>query len=399
MAGEFVSMIGTWMQMFAQGWLITTTLHASGLVLAGLNFTAGMPMLLLTLVGGRSADRHDKRLILFATLAVQFCTAAALGRLIALHQIQIWHIYLAAGIVGVAAAFEMPSVAAFVPELVPREEMSSAIALDRAGFHASRLVGPSLGGYLVNRLGAAPAYFANAFSFLALALALLTIRLPKRSAERVEAGQQGGIAAGLAYVKTDAPTRAMVLLMAAMTTFVSPFIMIHMPIYASRTLGLPADRMGYLMGFSGIGSLVGTLGLLAVRRGHRTLAVKLACALVAVALGGMALAQTFGSAVGSLILLTIGASVTFGTANIVIQERAPDALRGRVSSVAALSFVGIVPFSGVLIGVLIDHLGMRATLGCGAAGFFIASALLLAGRAQLSSAPSGDAPGWSPAVE
>ena len=178
MTGEFISMIGSWMQVAAQGWVLTTLTERAD-VLGWLNFTSTIPMLALTLIGGRFADRYDKRAILFAALAVQLLSAVAIGWLVYSKQIQIWHIFVAAGMVGLATAFEVPAVSALVPQLVPKEDMAGAIAIDRSNFHATRLIGPTLFGLLVARFDVSSAYFMNAASFLALGLALLTIRMQR----------------------------------------------------------------------------------------------------------------------------------------------------------------------------------------------------------------------------
>ena len=201
MAGETISMVGTWMQIFAQGWVLTSLTH-SAIVLGGITFSSGIPMLLLTLIGGNVADRFDKRRILYRRAhGADSIGVAILGWLVAIQTIQIWHIFVAATILGVAAAFEVPATAAFVPELVPREHIGTAIALDRSSFHFTRLLGPALGGWLIGRFGTASAYFLNALSFFALIAALLTIgpRTVGTAAEEEQRG--GGIGPGLAFVK------------------------------------------------------------------------------------------------------------------------------------------------------------------------------------------------------
>jgi MFS family permease len=288
--------------------------------------------------------------------------------------------------VGLANAFEVPAVSAYVPELVPKEEMAGAIAIDRSSFHATRLIGPSIGGYLVATLGVAWAYYVNAATYLALVLALLTIRVRPRSAEPVTEKSQG-IREGLRYVIQDVPTRTMIGLMASLTMFVSPFVIITMPYYTRFVLNLDARGMGGLMAVSGIGSLAGSLMLLAVPRGRRSLALKLAATAIFTGICGMAAAQSFLMASAFLVLFTVGLSTTFGTANIVIQERAPDEMRGRVSAVAALSYFGVVAFSGVLITQAIELFGMRPTMFGGAVGYALAATLLLMGQERLAGAP------------
>jgi MFS family permease len=387
MAGETVSMIGTWMQVFAQGWVLTSLTH-SAFVLGAINFAAGLPMLLLTLLGGSFADRYDKRRILYAVLFVQIASACLLGWLVAQERIAIWQIFIISVVLGVAAAFEVPTVAALVPELVPREEISGAIALDRSAFHFTRLLGPAVGGWLIGHFGASSAYFLNALSFLALIAALLTIGPRIAGSAEEEEKRGGGIGEGLAFVKADAPTRSMILLMASSTLCVAPFIMILMPLYARVTLGLPAEKMGLLMGISGVGSFAGSVGLLSIPRGHRAFALKCAGATVVLGLCGLAAAPMAGAAYAAIVVLMLGLSTTFGISNIVIQERAPNHLRGRVSAVAGLSFFGLVPFSGLLVAGLVDRIGMRLAMGVGAVGFGICVALLLSGVRHLSSAPA-----------
>ncbi len=146
--------------------------------------------------------------------------------------------------------------------------------------------------------------------------------------------------------------------------------------------------MGLLMGISGIGSVIGSIALISIPHGRRALVLKCAATAVALALAGLGGARSFAVAGGSLVLLTLGLSTSFGIANIVIQERAPDYLRGRVSSVAGLSFFGILPFSGLMVSGMVDLIGMRRTLFVCAAAFAVSAALLLARREQLASAPA-----------
>lgn len=386
MTGESISMVGTWMQTFAQGWIMTS-LTQSAFVLGALNFTMGLPMLALTLAGGSAADRFDKRLILIGALITQALCAIGIGWLIYTHQIAIWHVFVAGVCLGIASAFEVPAVSAFVPELVPKSEMAPAIAIDRSIFHATRLVGPALGGLLAGKLGIATLYFINAATFLPLGLAVLSVprRIAGTAAE--EEARRGSMGAGIAYVRADEPTRAMVLLIIASTLFISPFIVIMMPIYARVTLGLAEDRMGLLMAVSGIGSLIGSLSVLSIPHGRRALALKCGAVLVVAGMTGLGLAPSFGYAVSALIPMLVGLSTCFSVANIVIQERAPDEIRGRVSAVAALSFFGLLPFSGLLLSWFIDHLGMRTSMVCGAAGYGLGAGFLLFGRHQLAAAP------------
>jgi len=383
-------MVGTWMQTFAQGWVLTSLTHSAS-VMATINLAAGLPMLFLTLIGGNAADRYDKRRILYIVLVVQILSATAIGLLVGSNRIQIWHILVAATCLGIAAAFEVPTVAAFVPELVDRDQISSAISVDRSVFHFTRLLGPAVGGWLIAEFGTASAYYLNALSFVALIVALLSIPAgPPRSAHEEEE-RRSGIKEGISYVRKDAPISRMILLMAASAGFISPFLIILMPLYSRVTLGLPSEKMGILMAVSGVGSLSGSLGLLSIGRGHRATALKYGSTVVAIGALGLALAPNLAVACVSIILLTLGLSTNFGLSNIVIQERAPHHLRGRVSSVASLSFFGLVPFSGLLISALVDQIGMRNAMLVCSGGYAVCVTLLLSGVRQLASAPLPEA--------
>src|SRR5437764_426385 len=176
--GSAISDTGTWMQVMAQGYVMST-LTTKAVWLGMAQFAAGLPMLLLTMVGGSAADRYDKRAILLITQFVQIGLAVAIGWLVWTGQIAIWHILVFAAILGVSNSFEMPTLSAFVPELVKKEEIQNAVALDRSIFHGSRVVGPAIGGYLIGWYGTSSAFFANALSFIALIIAILS--LPPRT--------------------------------------------------------------------------------------------------------------------------------------------------------------------------------------------------------------------------
>ena len=150
MTGETISMTGTWMQMMAQAWVMTT-LTDKAAMLGMVTFASSIPIVALSLIGGTFADRHDKRAILLVTQVVQIGFAILVGRLVATGQIHIWHILVVAFFLGISTAFEMPSAAALVPELVGKENIAAAIAVDRSVFHGTRLVGPALAGLWVYR--------------------------------------------------------------------------------------------------------------------------------------------------------------------------------------------------------------------------------------------------------
>ena len=200
--GSLISDSGTWMQMMAQSWVMSG-LTNKAILLGLVNFAAGLPALALAPVAGSLADRLDKRKILVATQIAQIIFAVGLGFLVMSGHIRIWHIIFFALLLGIAFSYEMPAISALVPELVKRDEIAAAVALDRSVFHGSRLIGPSLAGLFVGWWGAASAFFANALSFVALIAALIS--LPKRPIGTPEEEKQrrSGILEGFRYVRSN----------------------------------------------------------------------------------------------------------------------------------------------------------------------------------------------------
>jgi len=331
----------------------------------------------LTQKGGVLADRHDKRRILFATQVVQIAVAVWIGWLVAQKTVTVWHIIIGGVILGTSAAFEMPAASALVPELVARQNFRSAIALDRSIFHATRLAGPAIGGLLIGWLGTSSAFFANAASFLAMIVALLTLPPRPIGTKEEEARRQTGMRDGWIYVRGDAPTRTMLLVLVASTVCISPFFMIMMPLYSRHVLHIPAAQYGVLMGASGAGAFLGSLWLLRIATAHRTAYLRGAVTAIVVCMLGLASAQNLSEAVVSMVFLTMGTSTMFGLANTIVQERAPDAIRGRVSAIAGLSFFGTLPFAGLVMTKLADIFGLRQAMGSSAVLFGIAAGILI----------------------
>src|SRR5438094_1048240 len=378
--GSAISDTGTWMQIMAQGYVMST-LTSKAIMLGMANLAAGLPMLLLTMVGGSAADRFDKRKILLTTQYVQIALAISIGLLIMSGKLEIWHILAFAVALVISKSFEMPTLNALVPELVTRDEIQSAIAVDRAVFHGSRVVGPSLAGIFISAWGAASAFFFNALSFVALIIALLMIPPRPRGTAEEEHKRASGIKDGFRYVAKDKPSLAMIGFIAATTVFIFPIITVMMPLYVRLVLGLGADRLGFLMGSSAVGSVVGAIFLISIPRQKRVAIMMMNVGIVAVAIFSLSRAPSFYLATALLIFNSLGLAMNFGLANTIVQERAPDYLRGRVSAVFMLSFVGLMPVAGLGITGLSDLIGMRTALAI-AAVCYAAIALTVLARVR-----------------
>jgi MFS family permease len=380
-AGETISMTGTWMQAMAQSWVMTS-LTQQALWLGMVTFVSSVPMLALTMLGGTMADRHDKRKILIATQIVQIILAAAVGWLVMKGRIHIWEILAAAFLLGISASFEMPCSAALVPELVDKDNIRTAIAIDRAIFHGTRLIGPALAGLCIGIWGTSSAFYANALSFFALIAAVATISARVQGTAEEEEQRRSGMKAGWDFIRADRPTMAMLALLATAALCVFPFMAVMMPLYGRHDLGLGAQFTGFLMGVSGIGSLMGSMGLLTVPRERRVKWLAMAAADIVLSLSGLALARAFWQAALAVICLAMGTSLTFGLANTTVQERAPDPLRGRISALAMLSFVGVMPFASLAMTELADLAGMRVAMAAGAAMYALSAFFIFTGPAR-----------------
>jgi MFS family permease len=374
--GSAISDTGTWMQVMAQGWVLSA-LTDKALLLGMVNLAAGLPTLALTMYGGSAADRFDKRMILIITQIVQIFLAVALGLLVLFGYVQIWHIIILAALLGVCVAFEMPALSALVPELVRKDQIAAAVALDRSVFHGSRLLGPSLAGLLVGLWGAATAFFCNALTYFALIISMLLIPRRAQGTAEEEEQRRSGLMDGFRYVRKDRTILSLIALIAMTTVFVYPVVSVMLPLYVRNLLGLGPQQMGILMAVSGSGSLVGSLGLLTVAPGKRIRFIMGAVCVVATALFVMSRTSTFAIAAAAMCALAIGLATNFGLANTIVQERAPAHLRGRISAVFGLSFFGLMPVAGLVITSLSDLIGMRPAMGIAAVLYAIGALFVL----------------------
>ena len=395
--GSLISDSGTWMQMMAQSWVMSG-LTNKAILLGLVNFAAGLPALALAPTAGSLADKWDKRKILVATQILQIIFAVALGFLVMSGHIQIWHIIFFAFLLGVAFSYEMPAISALVPELVKRDEIAAAIALDRSVFHGSRLIGPSLAGFFVAWWGAAAAFFTNAFSFVALIIALIS--LPKRPMGTPEEEEQrrSGILEGFRYVRSNRVVLLLIALIALNTIFIFPAISVMLPLYVRDILHLGAQSMGGLMAVSGSGAFLGSIGLLSVARKNRLKFMGGNVIAISVGVFLMSWSQSFLLTACAMGAIAIALSMNFGLTNTIVQEQAPAHLRGRVSAVVGMSFFGLMPIAGLITPGFSDLIGMRATLGIASViyGIAAASVLTLAGRHVCDSAIS---PAPEPEIE
>ena len=359
--GQAVSLTGTWMQVMAQGWLVTG-LSQSASVLGALNVATTLPILLLSMIGGTLADRFEKRRILMITQVGMMVLAFVLAGLLFADRIALWHIFVVATLLGLVTAFDLPAAQAFPPELVRRDEIPKAVALIQAVFHGSRLVGPAIAGVLIARFGEGSAFLANGLSFVAVIATLMMI--PDR--KRVPAGPlvpgRRGIGAGFRYVRSEPVAGRLMALTALTTTFVFPFIAILMVYYVRHVLTVGAEGMGTLMSISGLGSLLGAITLLS--GDSRSLRRWLFVGILGCSVGilGLSLTSRLQVAVPFVAIASFSVSSLMGRISQTIQHIVPNELRGRVMAVFTMAFTGLMPYASLALAGVADFIGFARML-------------------------------------
>jgi MFS family permease len=375
--GQLVSLVGTWMQQMAMGWVVTR-LTTRAVVVGALTLVGALPMALLAFKGGQVADRTSRRNILIVTQAIMGLLALAISGLAYTGHLGLGWIFVFSALFGAATAFDLPAAQAFAPELVPQADIPRAVALMQAIFHGSRLVGPAVAGLAIVRWGESSAFLANGLSFLAVIVSLLAI--PASRPGRAGAGGPkrggGGIGEGLAYVKNDPVLMHLLLLLFACQLFAFPFLVSLMAYYARYIVHANAAEMGRIMSASGCGAVVGSSILVLVGAFAWRQRIGAGVVLGTTGLIGLALAHTPIVATALVGSISVGTSLYLGTITQVVQQRVPNEMRGRVITLFMMGMTSVMPVASLGLSALVDVLGFeRLLLGCGAL-FGITTAIL-----------------------
>ena len=361
--GGIVSNVGTWMGRVAQDWLVLTVLTAGSAsalgIVTGLQF---LPFLLLAPWAGMVADRVPNRRLLFMTQSALLLTALLLAVITALGVVQLWHVYAVALIQGVATAFDNPARQTFVSEMVDRDHLANAVALNSASFNIGRLVGPGVAGVVIALVGIAPAMFVNAASFLFVLAALARMNVAELTPAPKSRGK-GQIREGLRYVRGRPDIQLVMFLVFILGTFGMNFQMTT-ALMATQVFHKGPGEYGLLGSIMAIGSLAGAL--IAARRNHPRLRVLL-LALVGFTAATLLLSIAPSYWTFALFLVPTGlASLTaLTTANATVQLAVDPAMRGRVMALYMAIFMGGTPLGSPLIGWLGDAFGARWTIAIG----------------------------------
>jgi MFS family permease len=363
--GQAISLVGTWMQTVAQAWLVLQ-LTKDPIWLGLLSALQFLPVMILGLFGGLIADALPKRRTLIATQVIQMLLAFALFGLSATGVVQVWHILVLAALLGVTNAVDMPTRQSFVVEMVGREDIANAVALNSAMFNGARVVGPAIAGLTIGLFSLSIAFLVNGLSFLAVIVAYLAMRdddlhSPARYNRPSTLGEvRRTLGEGLRYVRRTEIVLMTTVLVGVVATFGMNFG-VMVPALAYDVLHTDATGYGFLMAASGIGAMSAAL-LIAFSGRQRPVIIPAGAILLGIGLVIGASTNVFTWAIPAMVIVGFGAIGMAATANTTIQLAVPDELRGRVISVYTTVFVGSTPVGGLIIGWIASRYGVDASL-------------------------------------
>jgi MFS family permease len=363
-SGQFISLTGTWMQNVAQSWLVYR-LTGSSVLLGSISFALQFPIFILAPLGGITADRHNRRRIVIVTQTVSMLLAFALAWLTLLGTVRVWHLFVLAAALGTVNAFDIPARQSFIVEMVGKEDLMNAIALNSSMFNGARIVGPAVAGILVASIGEGWCFFANAVSYIAVIAGLLLMRVNSLPIAGTSESPLEHLKEGFRWVKQTRPIRALLLLLGLISLVGMPYAVL-MPIFAGRILHGGPRGLGILMGATGMGALCGALNL-ATRKGVKGLGrwVTTSAAGFGLSMILFSYSRIFWLSVLLLIPLGFFMMTQMAASNTLIQAMVPNRLRGRVMAVYSMMFMGMAPFGAFFAGVVANHLGAPQTLTLG----------------------------------
>ena len=362
--GQLTSLIGTWMQTVAQSWLVYR-LTGSSLLLGTVGFTSQIPIFLLAPLGGIVADRWDRRRVVVATQAASMALAVGLAVLTLTGVVHVWHVLALSALLGVVNAFDVPARQSFLVEMVGKDDLMNAIALNSSLFNGARVVGPGVAGLLVAALGEGWCFLLNGVSYVAVIVGLLMMRVPPRRRDLEEGTPLEQIVRGFQFAWGTRAVRDILLLVGLISMVGMPYTVL-MPVFADRILHGGAQGLGILMSATGLGALGGAL-FLASRSNVRGLGRFVTFAAGAFAISMLAFAFSPSFWLSAAILVPTGGfmMLQMASSNTLLQAMVPDHLRGRVISLYSMMLMGMAPLGSLCAGAAADRLGVQWTVAAG----------------------------------
>jgi MFS family permease len=382
-AGQSISLTGTWMQMTAQSWIVLKLSHSStvlGLIVA----LQTLPVLLLCPYGGVIADRVDKRRLMIILQTMMGLQALTLGLLAVFGVVEVWEIGVLAALLGFNNAFENPARQSFMSEMVGAEHVRNAVSLNSVMVNVARSVGPAVAGIMLATVGDGVCFLINAASFVGVVFSLTTMDTSKLQPTTPAPRAKGQLREGLAYVRRT-PALMIPLVMMAIAGCLTYEFQVTLPVMASSGLHSGSAGFGFMTAMMGVGAVVG--GLFVAGRGRTGLRpMVLASTGFTVSMAAAALAPSL--AVELIAMAFVGAAMVsfMSTGNSTLQLTADPSMRGRVMSLWFVAFQGSTPIGGPIVGALMGALGARSGLGIGAVAIGLVA---LIGLVAMRSATAG----------
>lgn len=375
-SGQLISLIGTWMQNIAQAWLVYR-LTGSSFLLGFVGFMGQFPVFLLAPLGGMAADRWNRHRVVIGTQTSSMILALILALLTLTHTVRVWEIAALAAMLGAVNAFDIPARQSFLIDMVGREDLMNAIALNSSMFNGARVIGPAIAGLLVAWIGEGWCFFANGVSYLAVIAGLLLMKLGPLHQVVKEAPALEHIAEGFRFVRQTAPIKALMLLIGLVSLVAVPYSVL-MPIFADRILHGGARALGTLMGAAGIGALLGALTL-ATRRGVHGLGRWIAFSAMSFGISLILFSFSRWLWLSVTLLVPVGYSVMLqmSSSNTLIQAMVPDEFRGRAMAAYTMMFMGMAPMGSLFAGGVAARIGAPWTVAIGGLGAVAGGALFL----------------------
>lgn len=362
-SGQLISLTGTWMQSVAQAWLVYS-MTKSALLLGTVGFASQIPVFLVAPFGGITADRVNRQRLVIATQTCSMILAGILAWLTLSGRVHVWHIFLLAGLLGVVNAFDIPGRQTFLIDMVGKEDLMNAIALNSSMFNGARVVGPAVAGILVARIGEGWCFAANSFSYIAVLIGLLLMKV--RSVPRIShRSPMEDIIEGFRWVNRTKIIRSLLFLIGLVSLVGMPYTVL-MPVFADNILHGGARGLGILMGATGVGALFGALTL-AAKTGIKGLGrwVTITCATLGISLFLFSFSTSFWLSAALLLPCGYSMMLQMACSNTLIQTIVPDHLRGRVMSLYSMMFMGMAPFGAFFGGALANRIGAPMTVAVG----------------------------------
>ncbi len=370
-SGQAISLIGSWMQMTAQGWLVTLLARSEKDASAaqGWIITLGsLPMLLGAFYGGWFADRFSKHRIVLWSQVAQGLLALGMASLVYAGAVRLWHVAIFAFLLGITNIFDIPARQAIIVELVGKEDLHNAIGLNSSLFNAARVLGPAVAGFLIadKQRAMAPCFLANGLSYIAVIVGLRLMRgdfSPKATGKEPPLR---GVKEALGYLKQHPPIVALMAILASFSIFMTGD-WILLPTLAKFTLGADATRYSHLMSARGVGALLGALVCTLLSASpYKGRIVTIGAIFFPLFSLGTALCHSLTWAFVFAPLSSFCMICVFATSNSLIQASVPDALRGRVMGVHAFLMMGLTPFGSAWAGIVASHTSTASAMALGA---------------------------------